>query len=83
MSVSAVPITDAIPAYETVTAIVSRFGKSRAVSVRQTIAAYRAACPGSSVSDEELVTLIVRAATGRTSAVHFDGKGVERVEPLG
>lgn len=83
MSVSAMPIAASIPAYETVAAIVSRSARSRAVSVRQTIAAYRAARPGSSLSDEELVELIVRAATGRTSAVHFDGKGGERVGPLG
>ena len=83
MPVSAMSTADATPAYETVAAIVSRSGWSRPVSVRQTIAAYRAASPGSSLSDEELVRLIVRAATGRTSAVHFDGTGVERTAQLG
>lgn len=83
MPASVMSPADATPAYETVAAIVSRGGRSQPVSVMRTIAAYRAASPGSSLSDEELVRLIVRAATGRTSAVHFDGKGIERAAPFG
>lgn len=74
---------DDTPAYEAVATIVSRSGRTRPVSVRDTIASYRTAAPGSSLSDEELVRLIVRAATGRTKAVHFDGAAKHRAIPLG
>lgn len=77
-----IPFDDA-PAYEAVSTIVSRSGRTRPVSVRETIATYRKAIPGSSLSDEELVKLIVRAATGRTKAVHFDGTPKHRAIPLG
>ena len=71
------------PDYAAVSDIVSRSGSNGAVSVRRTIRTFRSARPSSRLSDEDLTGLIVQAAIGRTSAVHFDGKLAEPTLPLG
>lgn len=73
----------AAPDYEAVSDIVSRSGSNGTVSVRQAIRRFRSAHPASRLSDEELTRLIVQAAIGRTSAVHFDGKLAQPTLPLG
>ena len=73
----------ATPDYDAVSDIVSHSGSNGAVSVRLAIHRFRSARPASRLSDEDLTGLIVQAAIGRTSAVHFDGKLGEPTLPLG